>query len=193
MEKSPKFSGLVDRRRICQRGGRSSRGGVHGSSDSALYVCGNCVAGFVPGDGGIGPRQHYNRQYSGQRQSTGALVHALDNTLTIASTEDLEIVGPSFGGITIDGGGTLELIDAEGTSLWLENLTLADGSIEGGGALFAADSEIGIFNCTFRDNVDAEPRGGWPRYLSARSRRQQSVCAGINECRRRPGGMLRHQ
>ena len=61
-------------------------------------------------------------------------------------------MGPSFGGITIDGGGTLELIDAEDTSLGLENLTLADGSTGGGGALFAADSEIGIFNCTFRDN-----------------------------------------
>ncbi|MFZ2063249.1 MAG: hypothetical protein WAU82_19735 [Candidatus Binatus sp.] len=76
--------------------------------------------------------------------------------LTIASTEDLEIMGPSYGGITIDGGGTLELIDAEDTSLGLENLTLADGSSEGGGALFADDSEIGIFNCTFTNNGAAE-------------------------------------
>ncbi|MGC2491943.1 MAG: right-handed parallel beta-helix repeat-containing protein [Candidatus Binatus sp.] len=76
--------------------------------------------------------------------------------LTIASTEDLEIMGPSYGGITIDGGGTLELIDVEDTSLGLENLTLADGSSEGGGALFADDSEIGIFNCTFTNNGAAE-------------------------------------
>jgi hypothetical protein len=85
------------------------------------------------------------------------------NTLTINNpNEVLTISGPTFGcvgagpcGIVIDGRQAIELIDAAGTELLLENLTLADGSNFAGGALLANGSIVGILNSTFVDN-DAE-------------------------------------
>jgi hypothetical protein len=83
-----------------------------------------------------------------------------DNTLLIDNpTEFLTISGPTFGcvgagpcGIVIDGDQAIELIDAEGTELLLENLTLADGSNIAGGALQANGSIVAIENSTFVDN-----------------------------------------
>ena len=76
-----------------------------------------------------------------------------DNTLTIDNTsETLFIEGPFFGGITIDGQNTIELIDAEGTDLEAQNLTFTHGSSDFGGAIFAGGSFIGIEDCTFVDN-----------------------------------------
>ncbi|MGB9381718.1 choice-of-anchor Q domain-containing protein [Candidatus Binatus sp.] len=76
-----------------------------------------------------------------------------DNTLTIDNTsETLFIEGPPFGGITIDGQNTIELVDAEGTDLEAQNLTFTHGSSDFGGAIFAGDSLIGIEDCTFVNN-----------------------------------------
>ena len=76
-----------------------------------------------------------------------------DNTLTIDNTsETLFIEGPPFGGITIDGQNTIELVDAEGTDLEAQNLTFTHGSSDFGGAIFAGDSFIGIEDCTFVNN-----------------------------------------
>jgi hypothetical protein len=83
-----------------------------------------------------------------------------DNTLTLNNVnEDLAIVGPTFGcagagpcGITIDGLHNKLLIDAEGTDLDLENLTLAEGASFAPGGLFANNSVVGIQNCTFVGN-----------------------------------------
>jgi hypothetical protein len=80
-----------------------------------------------------------------------------DKTLTINNTsEDLIIEGPTFGGITINGLFNMELVDAEGTLLTLENLTLAQGNSAGGGAVFANDSEIGIVDCSLVNNEALE-------------------------------------
>ena len=89
-----------------------------------------------------------------------------DNTLTINNkSEDLIIQGPALGcsgagpcGITINGLFKFELIDAEGTLLELDNLTLTkgNGGSKGGGALFAGGSEVGVFNCTFTNNEGFE-------------------------------------
>jgi hypothetical protein len=51
-------------------------GGVHGGSDSALYVCGSCAAVLTHRDVGIGARQHYRRQYTRCRQPAVSAVHA---------------------------------------------------------------------------------------------------------------------
>ncbi len=76
-----------------------------------------------------------------------------DNTLTIDNTsETLFIEGPFFGGITIDGQNTIELVDAEGTDLEAQNLTFTHGSSDFGGAIFAGGSTVGIGNCTFVNN-----------------------------------------
>ena len=76
-----------------------------------------------------------------------------DNTLTIDNTsETLFIEGPFFGGITIDGQNTIELLDAEGTDLEAQNLTFTHGSSDFGGAIFAGGSTVGIGNCTFVNN-----------------------------------------
>ena len=80
-----------------------------------------------------------------------------ENTLTLNNTsEDLIIEGPTFGGITINGQFNMDLIDAEGTVATLENLTLTEGNTEGGGAVFANDSEVGIVNCTLVNNEALE-------------------------------------
>lgn len=80
-----------------------------------------------------------------------------ENTLTLNNTsEDLIIEGPTFGGITINGQFNMNLVDAEGTVATLENLTLTEGNTEGGGAVFANDSEVGIVNCTLVNNEALE-------------------------------------
>jgi hypothetical protein len=64
--------------------------------------------------------------------------------------EDLQIQGPAYGGITINGQHDFSLILAEDTDfLGLGNLTLTEGSDEVGGAIIAEDSEMGIQGCTF--------------------------------------------
>jgi hypothetical protein len=97
-----------------------------------------------------------------------------DVTGTITIDEPLEITsgtlsinGPIFGcagpgpcGITIDGGGSVQIIRAEsGTSLTLNTLTLAHGfgvttSVvnTGGGAVFAVGNSLKINDCLLRNN-----------------------------------------
>jgi hypothetical protein len=84
---------------------------------------------------------------------------ALDNTLMITDPV-LEISGALFGGITIDGGGSKEIIDAENDILFLESVTLANGIISEpnfdgaavGGAIFEDGDALFVEDCTFRDN-----------------------------------------
>ena len=89
-------------------------------------------------------------------------------TGTILIDEPLEITGgtlfidgPQFGcsgagpcGVTIDGGGTVQLFIADsGTSVGLFYLTLNDGRAAHGGAIFANGSELEISDCLFDDNL----------------------------------------
>ncbi len=76
-----------------------------------------------------------------------------DNTLTLNnSSETLFIEGPPFGGITIDGQNHMQIVDAEGTELEVQNLTFTHGVSEEGGAIVAVDSFVGIEDCTFVNN-----------------------------------------
>ena len=76
-----------------------------------------------------------------------------DNTLALNnSSETLFIEGPSFGGITIDGQNHMQIVDAEGTELEVQNLTFTHGLSEEGGAIVAVDSLVGIEDCTFVNN-----------------------------------------
>ena len=90
---------------------------------------------------------------------------SIDEPLQITSGT-VEIDGPPFGcsgagpcGITIDGGGTVQLIQAESlTTVILNALTLADGlgitavPDTGGGAIFAIGSALEINDCLFVNN-----------------------------------------
>jgi hypothetical protein len=88
---------------------------------------------------------------------TGTIV--LDNTLEADNDgESLSIEGPSFAGITIDGNEG-EIVDAEVTTLTLENLTFQDGGSDEGGAVYSDDAEVIILNSTFTGN-DAFLGGG---------------------------------
>jgi hypothetical protein len=93
----------------------------------------------------------------------------IDESLEITSGS-LEIDGPIFGcsgpgpcGITIDGGGTVQIIRADaGTSLFLNSLTLANGfatttlvTNTGGGAIYAEGTDLEIHDCLLRDNQAA--------------------------------------
>jgi hypothetical protein len=83
-----------------------------------------------------------------------------DATLVLDnSSEDLQIEGPAYGGITINGQFNIELFDVDNTDLGLENLTLTEGNSEFGGAVFAEEADVGIEGCTFVDN-EAESQGG---------------------------------
>jgi hypothetical protein len=81
---------------------------------------------------------------------TGTIGIFAQMTITDAS---LLIKGPPLGGITIDGGGSVRLIDHEGTALTLMNLTLANGFATAGGAIFENSTDLEISNCTFRNNT----------------------------------------
>jgi hypothetical protein len=86
----------------------------------------------------------------------------IDNTLTVTDPV-LEIFGPIFGGITIDGGGSREIIDAENDVLDVEDLTFAHGNItelnfDGvpvGGAIFENGFGLFVEDCTFNSNEAA--------------------------------------
>ncbi|MFZ2063247.1 MAG: choice-of-anchor Q domain-containing protein [Candidatus Binatus sp.] len=91
----------------------------------------------------------------------------IDETL-LDTSGDLFIEGPSSGGppgpgpaggITISGGGTVEILQAlAGTTLTLTNLTLSDGfAIPGGGAVLADGTDLEVFDCLFSDNTAEGP------------------------------------
>ena len=90
---------------------------------------------------------------------------SVTGTITTAAMLDitdaqLTITGPA-GGITIDGGGSHEIMKADmGTTVTLKNLTFAHGSISGGGgAILAIGTALEIDSCTFNGN-DAGEIGG---------------------------------
>ena len=77
-----------------------------------------------------------------------------DNTLTLDnSSETLFIEGPAFGGITIDGQNTIELVLVEDSDLEVQNLTFTHGVSEDGGGIGAVGSFMGIEDCTFVENA----------------------------------------
>ena len=96
---------------------------------------------------------------------TGTIL--IDESLEITSGA-LAIEGPGFGcsgagpcGITIDGGGSVQIVVADpGTLLALDSLTLADGFVlpgnAGGGAIFENGTHLEIHDCLFRNNT-ADP------------------------------------
>jgi hypothetical protein len=95
---------------------------------------------------------------------TGTIL--IDESLEITSGS-LDIDGPIFGcagpgpcGITIDGGGTVQILRADvGTSVFLNTLTLANGfavttlvTNTGGGAIYADGTDLEIHDCLLRNN-----------------------------------------
>ena len=81
----------------------------------------------------------------------GGTIFLTDTLEMTNDAESLTIVGPAAG-ITINGQFDFELMDVEGTTLTLKNLTLTQGSDEQGGALFSDASNVSIAGCTFSDN-----------------------------------------
>jgi hypothetical protein len=86
---------------------------------------------------------------------TGTII--VDEPLIIAGT-NLEIDGPNFSGVVIDGGGTSQILDHVSGNLEINNLTFQNGvangtfGIEGGAILANSSSELEIENCTFSKN-----------------------------------------
>jgi hypothetical protein len=77
----------------------------------------------------------------------------LENTLLVNNpSESLAILGPPYGGITIDGQFNFELVDVEDSTFEVENLTFTRGANVVGGDLFAGGSELFIVDCTFMDS-----------------------------------------
>jgi hypothetical protein len=112
--------------------------------------------------GGCGPASGNDRIFF---DVTGTIM--IDEPLEIASGT-LSITGPNFGcsgpgpcGITIDGGGTVQIIVADtGTSVSLKALTLNHGSAtttvapgSGGGAIAAHGISLNIDDCLFVNNT----------------------------------------
>jgi hypothetical protein len=127
---------------------------------------------------------------NGCAAGNGLDVIFIEVTGTILIDEPLEITngivtiqGPLFGcsgagpcGITINGEDTVEIVEADaGTSVFLFNLTLADGSANtftGGGAVSANGTLLQVFDSTFLNNTAHGPdatdggRGGAISQLS---------------------------
>src|SRR5271166_6374160 len=85
----------------------------------------------------------------------GGTIYPSDTLVMNNAAENLTIVGPAPG-ITINGRFDIELIDVEDSTLTLKDLTLTEGSNEGGGALFSGGATVSIAGCTFNDNEAAE-------------------------------------
>jgi len=100
----------------------------------------------------------------------------IDETQEIDGPEILTIIGPGFGcsgpgpcGFTIDGGDSVQIFKTDpGTTVYLDNLTLADGhattaspgTVGGtgtGGAIFANGNLLDITDCLLRNNSAAGP------------------------------------
>jgi hypothetical protein len=76
-----------------------------------------------------------------------------DDTMELDnSEEDLSIIGPTYGAITINGFFNIGLFEVDDAELNLVNLTLTAGVGEGGGAVLSFDSTVSIENCTFAGN-----------------------------------------
>src|SRR5260370_20305402 len=76
----------------------------------------------------------------------------LDGQLTTTDSL-LAIIGPSSGGITIDGDGLGRIIDDESTVLTLQNLTFTNGADVHGGAIFTNHPNLEFAIRTFIKNT----------------------------------------
>jgi predicted outer membrane repeat protein len=91
---------------------------------------------------------------------TGTINLGPAQTLTITTADPVEIIGPTVGGITINGDSSnLRILKLQpGTDVTLENLTFADGGnssflVFGGGAILSEGTSLTIENSTFVSNV----------------------------------------
>ncbi len=119
------------------------------------------IGGSVVGSG-CGPGSASDTIFIGV---TGTIL--IDEPLIITGGT-LFIDGPQFGcsgagpcGVTIDGGGTVQLFFVDpGASLGLFYLTLADGISDNGGAILDNGANLTIDNCLLRNNTGASGSGG---------------------------------
>ena len=91
---------------------------------------------------------------------TGTINLGPAQTLTITTAEPVAIIGPTVGGITINGDSSnVRILKLQaGTNVTLENLTFADGGnssflVFGGGAILSEGASLTIENSTFVSNV----------------------------------------
>src|SRR5581483_8799794 len=79
---------------------------------------------------------------------------ALERALPKITASHLTIIGPSSGGITIDGGGEVPVMAvAPGATVKLDDLTIANGlKLHGNGGGVHNDGTLTIINCTFAGN-----------------------------------------
>jgi len=94
---------------------------------------------------------------------TNTIDFNVTGTITLLSslptiTNNLTITGPTGSpGITINGGGTFQIMNFEFISLTLANLTLSDGlGNPPGGAIIAEDGSLTITDCIFSNNKGSE-------------------------------------
>jgi hypothetical protein len=86
---------------------------------------------------------------------TGTII--VDEPIIITAS-NLDIEGPNFSGIVIDGGGTSQIFDHESGNLEISNITFQNGvangmfGIEGGAILGNSSGGLEIENCTFSKN-----------------------------------------
>jgi hypothetical protein len=89
---------------------------------------------------------------------TDTIMFSVTGTITLDGPQSITdavlfIIGPSVGGITIDGDGLGRIIDHDSGDLSLKNLTFTNGSGIQGGAIFANGTSLTIQNCTFNNNM----------------------------------------
>jgi predicted outer membrane repeat protein len=86
----------------------------------------------------------------------------LTATLSVTTTSDLSIEGPTVGGIAISGRNTNEILDlGSDTNVTLTSLTfLEGGNVLFGGAIYATGTTLTIENSTFSDNGAGGDFGG---------------------------------
>jgi hypothetical protein len=86
----------------------------------------------------------------------------LESTLPTITDSNLTITGPTGApGITISGGGNVQVMEVGGGATLLQNLTIADGSFPGGnGGGIENTSTLTVTNCTFFDNRTSDENGG---------------------------------
>jgi fibronectin-binding autotransporter adhesin len=79
---------------------------------------------------------------------------ALERALPKITASHLTIIGPSSGGITIDGGGEVPvMVVAPGATVKLDDLTIANGlKLHGNGGGVHNNGTLTVINCTFSGN-----------------------------------------
>src|ERR1700722_4185301 len=87
---------------------------------------------------------------------------SLLSTLPTITDSGLTITGPTGSpGITIDGGGSVQVMVVAGSAvLNLQNVTIAHGSIPNGGGGIGNSGTLTVTNCTFSGNSGLNAGGG---------------------------------